>query len=87
MKTLQGTLTVLKDKEGNIKIPRTTASAVQFVSGKTLESTIEDMYSKSEIDTMFANLTKSLGTLILPAGVFDLSKMANTPDVNIIEVE
>ena len=57
MKTLQGTLTVLKDKEGNIKIPRTTASAVQFISGKTLETAIEDMYSKSEIDTMFANLT------------------------------
>ena len=64
MKTLQGTITVLKDKEGNIKIPRTTASAVQFVSGKTLESAIQDIYSKSEIDTMFANLTLN-GEVIL----------------------
>ena len=57
VKTLQGTITVLKDKEGNIKIPRTTANAVQLVSGESIETVISNIYTKSEVDKMIASLT------------------------------
>ena len=57
MKTLIGTITVLKDKEGNVKIPRTTATAVQLNSGEDVEAYLSRVYNTEQIDQMFANLS------------------------------